>query len=159
VTERCYIDTCVYVVVFKGGDQDHPERLEPALHVLESAQRSEIEAVTSVLTIAEVFGTPLVGGHVPPGERSKRATKAGDYFRSSPETLVELDERLAHKAAALASEHQLKGGDAVHVASAIRARCQRLYTWDRSILAIGHIDGVDITTPAAGQQTSLPLDT
>lgn len=158
MTERCYVDTCVYVVVFIGGDPGHPTRLESATHVLEAAQRGEIDVVTSTLTIAEIFGTPMTGDHLPPADRAANVARAGDYFQASPETLVELDERLAHRAAALAQEHQLKGADAVHVASALRARCDRLYTWDDSILKIERIGGLEICAPAVGQQTALPME-
>lgn len=66
--------------------------------------------------------------------------------------LVELDEALATHAADLAVRHQLKGPDAVHFASALRAKCQRLYTWDGNLLKLKNIEGIDICEPGVGQQ-------
>ncbi len=156
MTERIYIDSCVYVAVFKGGDEGYPDRLEAARWTLESAQRDEFVAITSTLTIPEVFGTPLTGQHVRTHEREERVAKAKSYFSSSPEMLVELDEALATHAADLAVRHQLKGPDAVHVASALRAKCQRLYTWDGGLLKLKNIEGIDICEPGVGQQGALP---
>lgn len=155
MTDRIYFDTCVYVVVFKGGDAGYPERLEQSLAALDAAQRGVLEPITSTLTIAEVFGSPLTGGHVPRPVKEQSVEKAETYFRAARETLVELDEELSYRASRIAQQHHLKGGDAVHAASALRAGCSRLFTWDKDLLKIGSLEGIQVCQPAVGLQGTL----
>lgn len=62
--------------------------------------------------------------------------------------VVETDASLARMAAELTFEHELKGGDALVLASAIRAGSHTLFTWDKGLLKIATtIDGLQVRTP------------
>lgn len=61
--------------------------------------------------------------------------------------LIELDERLSLKAATLAIDHQLRGPDAIVLASARHANAETLVSWDQDLLKFGTVGGLEICTP------------
>lgn len=136
-----YVDSCVIVSVFAPSEEEiDKQRLRPSLWVLSAGQRGVLRLTMSPFVIPEVLGTGSIrGSHITPGDRLQRVESVHRYFQDNEIQYVELDQFLALEAAKLAVAHQLKGGDAVHLASALRAGCERLYTWDRDLLKLdGH---------------------
>jgi predicted nucleic acid-binding protein len=147
---RTAIDTCVLVNVFTNGAGDDPAWLPESLKVLRHGYTGDYRLVASTLTIAEVAGTGAVRGtHVPAQERRKRIAKAREWIEDHRLwLLVELDGRLSRTAADLAIEHQLKGPDAVVLASAQLAKAESLVTWDRDLLKLNGAVDLKVCTPA-----------
>lgn len=70
------------------------------------------------------------------------------FFEHSWILLVTIDRPLAIAARAMIFEHGLTSNDAFHLASAIRAGCDTLYTYDKHLLKLNsHIPGVSIRHP------------
>lgn len=60
---------------------------------------------------------------------------------------VEVDLPVARHARKLSRLRGLRGPDAIHIASAIRAKCQYLMTWDKGF-PLGHeVEGVLVRQP------------
>ena len=51
--------------------------------------------------------------------------------------VIDADEVLARQAGELAQEFQLKGADALILASAVRVRAPFLFTWDKGLTKVG----------------------
>lgn len=61
---------------------------------------------------------------------------------------VDVDLVVAREARRLSRVHRLRGADAIHLASAIRATCDVLMTWNKKDFPIGQtVDGVEIRDP------------
>lgn len=146
---RVSVDTCVFVNVLTRGAGDDPRQLPASAALLSAAERGEFPVFISAITIAEVFGAPKVrGDDLVRRLRSANVRAARAWLAEGRFRVVEIDTTLARAAAELAVQHQLKGADAVVLASALRARSEALYTWDRGLLKIGdRIEGVTVATP------------
>lgn len=141
VTERVYVDACVYVNVFIGGEQATPDRLRHGEWLLSQGQRGAVEIVTSPLVFAEVIGDGQVrGSNVSPEDRGSRIRRVRHYFRDNDLHWVDIDQALVASVSLLAVEHQLRGADAVHVACAIRADASCIFSWDRDMLKLDKRD-------------------
>lgn len=97
------------------------------------------------------------GNQLSTGERKRRVAAATTWLAQGRSTVVDIDERVARRAAELAIEHQLKGADACVVAAAQLTRCTTLYSWDASHTKLdGKVPGLAIDHPRAQelQQTT-----
>lgn len=155
-----YVDSCVVVSVFAASSNATDQaRLKPSLWVLSAGQRGIYRLTMSPLVIAEVLGSGNIrGSQVLPDDRARRVANVYEYFRNNELLYVELDQFLALEAANLAVAHQLKGPDAVHLASALRAGCTILYTWDNDLLKLDGNDalgGMRCVEPAPEGQGDL----
>lgn len=72
-----------------------------------------------------------------------------DFFRHPFVHWVELDVPLAYEARVLSRRYRLRGSDAVHLASAIRTKCDALMTWDRGFPIGETVEGVRVMEPSA----------
>lgn len=127
-----YLDSCFYLHYLKGDTERHV--------VLDAVFREwragRLPVVTSALTVTEVLWVRCNDDEarmVPP-----RAEEAGvlDLFSGYPPrqfTLVELDRVIAEAARDLVWNLNIKPKDAVHVASALKARVPMLFTTDQRL--------------------------
>jgi pilT protein domain protein len=109
----------------------------------------------SVITIAELLGNAKIrGNHISKQERNRRIKAAQAWLKNFPITAVEADSTLAFEAGTLAQQHQLKGPDALILASSLRVQAKTLYTWDNGLLKINdNINDIDIVKPSTYQYT------
>lgn len=151
---RIAIDSTVIVNVLLGdGSSDDPAWLPAGTQLLAAVERGAFTAYISAVTIAEVFGTGAVrGSQLARDVRRQRVQAARRWLQAGYFTVVETDRSLAIEAADLAVEHQLKGPDAIILASAIRAKAEALYAWDEDLLKLnGIVSGLAIEKPSAVQ--------
>lgn len=98
---------------------------------------------TSSFTLAEVIkarNRPLLT----PAEEKR----IDGFFKHEYIKLVILDREVAELARRLARNHGLRPPDAVHLASAVKARADELLTWDENHFPINTtIEGVTIKLP------------
>lgn len=147
---RVAVDSCVIVNVLTGGGQhDDPAWLPASESVLRAAESGKFTMTVSVVTVAEVFGDGGTrGDHLSPRDRRANVQAARKWLSNGPFRIVEAERTLAEEAAQLAVEHQLKGADAIILASALRAGADALCTWDKGLLKIGaSIEGLRVLTP------------
>ncbi|MGC0273152.1 type II toxin-antitoxin system VapC family toxin [Pseudactinotalea sp. Z1739] len=151
VVPKVAIDSCVFVnVLCRGDDPGEPERFPHSVQVFEAVASGGLQAIISALVPAEVLGAHSIRGTAEKRDEMYRRRKdARAWLTNGNFMLVEVERTIVEQAADLAHTHQLKGADAVILASAIEAACDVLYTWDDDLLKVeGRVD-VAIRTPDA----------
>jgi predicted nucleic acid-binding protein len=145
---RVYLDADVYLGLIKG----EPGRLEVARGLLNAGQDGRIEVVASTLIYAEVCGHGDVRAAANQADVDQ---KIESFFENGFIRWVEVDLVIAREARRLSRTHRLRGADAIHLASAIRASVDVLMTWNKNDFSIGQmVEGVDVREPALiGQGT------
>lgn len=134
---RVYLDADVYLGLIKG----EAGRVEIARALLRGGQDGRFVVVASTLLYAEVCGHGDVrGARDQPGVDQKITA----FFEHGFLRWVEVDLVVAREARRLSRAHRLRGADAIHLASAIRASCDVLMTWNKNDFPIGQtVEGVD----------------
>jgi predicted nucleic acid-binding protein len=131
----CHWDSCIFI----DGLRQTAGRFPQISALEQEAKGGHLIIFTSTLAIAEVCKTKDYGDLT---EDEHRQIKA--YFRHKFVKVIQVDRIIARNAAEIVRDHSLKPPDAIHVATAIRCRCQVLYTYDGLMLSK---DG-QIGTPA-----------
>jgi predicted nucleic acid-binding protein len=111
-----------------------PARFDACAHLIEQAQRGEIELWTSAFTYAEVYKRHCSGaqaGIAPEGDKSFE-----DYIEQDFVQLVQVDSDVGRAARRLLRQYPTIGKpqDAIHVASALLMDIHELHTFDRADL-------------------------
>jgi predicted nucleic acid-binding protein len=146
-----YLDAGVFISWVKGldigplADGTTGDRAPISEMVLQSAQDGDYEAVTSYFTMAEVFKKKGDGNVELTPEQNGKIIK---YFENDWLTWVTLERLVGERANKLLVHYQdpanreegarLRPCDAVHLASALRAKCDVLLTWDGPFSKIKH---------------------
>lgn len=148
-------DSSVYIDLVTENRTPHKdtgeERWKSAKELFDAVNSNRVRLAASALVQAEV----CCNGEVRLG--AERVRKLLDGWFTAPSTIwTDLDRFVAREAARLADEHADKrenrkrtfaGGDATHLAAAIRLGCGYLMTHDEGF-PIGHtIEGVEVLRP------------
>jgi predicted nucleic acid-binding protein len=156
-----YVESSVFIAWIKGervtlnrnGVLETVDRGRISEHVLQAAEDGEYSVVSSFLTLAEVHKTK---GHTKlEDDQNSRILK---YFEHSFIRFVDLDRDVGEQANRLCRMYQkekLSPNDAVHLASALRAKCEVLLTWDDGLIEVRHPD-IRIERPRILGQGRLP---
>jgi predicted nucleic acid-binding protein len=113
------------------------ERLEACLAVLRAAESGELKIVTSALTLAEVVRTK--DARISPGKEAVLS----DFFQNDFLVFVSVEWFVGNRARQLMHQHPaLKPMDALHVATAIRAKVSEMHTYDRKLIRLSGKVGV-----------------
>ena len=153
-----YWDSCTYLDFLRGGhtNQKHMRG------VLADWAAGKVTLVTATLTITEVLYVRCVqpAAWLDPSRRSDLLS----LFSPSGDrklTLVELTRPIAEAARDLCWNHGIRPKDAVHVASAVAARCAVLHTHDEDLQKrnrqVGGNPILEITEPAWTWQAGMEL--
>lgn len=138
---RLYLDADVYLGLIKGEQG----RVDIARSLLRDAQDKRFVVVASTLIYAEVCGHGDVRAAVDLVEVDR---KVSAFFEHGFIQWVEVDLSIARDARRLSREHRLRGADAIHLASAIRASCDVLMTWNKNDFPVGeNVLGVAVREP------------
>ncbi len=141
VVARVYLDTGVYIAVIKQEEG----RVEASRRAIEEGEAGRSVLMASPLVLAELCGH----GEVRAAQDVTQVDKiVNDFFRHPFVHWVELDVPLAYEARVLSRRYRLRGSDAVHLASAIRTKCDALMTWDRGFPIGETVEGVRVMEPA-----------
>ena len=127
---RVYVDSNV-LLAYVGNEEGRADTVQS---ILEDAQQSRIEILTSVLSIAEVAYVQADSG----GGISSESDAAIDelWTPTSPITLVDVSETVVREArwvirrAKQTSVGGIRSADAIHLASARLHGCDRLFTYE-----------------------------
>lgn len=110
--------------------KEEPDKAEKCRGVIQAAENGSINIVTSALTIAEVIylkGIPKI--------TPDKSEKICRFFEHEYIKVVSLDRILAEKARQLLWEHEaLRPKDAIHVATAIKAKVSRMDSFDKGLI-------------------------
>jgi PIN domain len=160
--DRYVIDTNVIINLLTNGETDNPDWYQCSHALWSAAEGGEFQACLSVVTVAEVLASPRVrGNHLERETRYQRSRKARAWMESGSFMVIDADEVLARRAGELAQEFQLKGADALILASAERVRAPFLFTWDKGLTKVGsQMRGLTVCAPDSPDdkhQSSLAL--
>lgn len=126
--KRYYWDSAAFLAFLK----EEEGRVGNCRQVLYSAEREEIQIVTSALTLTEVV-------HIKGRIRMDAKDEAliSGLFEKDYIVIVDVDRRIAEHARQLLWQHQdLKPKDSIHVASALIATVDELHTFDDDLLKL-----------------------
>jgi len=146
--KRLYLDAAVYLGLIKG----EAGRLDIARGLLRGGQDKRFVVVASTLLYAEVCGHGEVRGAV---DQTAVDQKVSAFFEHGFIQWVDVDLVVARDARRVSRAHRLRGADAIHLASAIRASCDALMTWDNDFPIGRTIEGVDVCEPFLFGQATL----
>jgi predicted nucleic acid-binding protein len=147
---RFYLDSNVYLAWLRG----EAGRVDTARELLTAGEEHRLTIVASTLVYAEVCGHGEVRSATAEGVDAKIRT----FFERGFLRWVEVDLPNARHARMLSRAHGLRGADAIHLSSAIRAKAERFMTWDMKDFPIGQvIEGVAVQKPEAYGQGTLPV--
>lgn len=143
-SKRVYWDACAWIafiaeeksIPIKGGGLEN--RYLMCLETLEAARKGQYEIVTSAFTLAEVCKSPEVV--------NSPLDNLSSFFEKSYILIVPVDLSIGRRAQSMQASGliRLKPPDAVHLASAQRAKVLELHTFDDKILGLdGTIVGGD----------------
>ncbi len=117
---RYYWDSCVFI----DAIQKTSGRIEHIRSIEAEARRNKLQIVASTLAIAEVAKTK--SGTL----TEEQARLIASYFENDFIIVVQVDRPVAKRASDHVRNHPIKPPDAIHVATAIRAGVDVLYTYD-----------------------------
>ncbi|GAB3856519.1 hypothetical protein GCM10029963_53030 [Micromonospora andamanensis] len=132
-----YIDSCIFLNVIKRETPYWPDSLK----LLLAAERGDIQLVASTLVLAEVASH---NGEVDPAKRDEVIER---YLTIAPVQWYELDLFVVEDARRICDDYQMRGADAAHVATAIRARANYLVSNDKRFPYDQAVGGVKIIRP------------
>lgn len=155
---RPYLDSGVFISWLRDIDEGPladgtvGNRHPVSARILADAESGAYQATTSFFTMAEVFKKV---GH---GATTLTDTENGKilaYFENTWITWVEVEWNIGQDANKLLVQHRndkLRPVDAIHLASALRAKCDVLLTWDGPLSRISHT-GIRIEFPVLNPGT------
>ncbi|HEY3014662.1 MAG TPA: PIN domain-containing protein [Nocardioides sp.] len=150
-----YLDTSVFVSALLGRDE--PD-YDVSASTLEAGERGELRIVVSALAVSEVVGAPVLRAPqgVPKSVALERTAKAMAFFGQSSFTHVDLSRREGLRAAEISRDFDMKGADALHLAAAELAGCERFFSLDRDQLKVADaLSGLIISKPPGSGQPAL----
>jgi predicted nucleic acid-binding protein len=158
--QKPYVESSVFIAFIKGeklgkkGEHDCKKIFDS---IIEAAKAGDFKIFTSALTIAEVF-------------KNKKGPSLSDaenedlrpYFREEYIQLVEIDREVGERANELCRTHKpkpnfpaLRPNDAIHIASAEKAGCEKILAYDPDFTRQEH-DTILIGWPIEITQVAKP---
>ena len=128
--QRLYTETAplIYYV------EENPSYVAKMDAIIEAIEDRPIEAVSSVITLTEVWTRPVKLGNARLEREYRDILLHSGGFR-----LLTITARIAESAAALRARYNLRTPDALHVAASIDARCDAFLTNDTGIKRVTEI--------------------
>ena len=117
IYKQPYLESSVFIALIKGEIVDEIDRADIAQHILDDAEIERWPIFTSTFTFAEV-----IKDRRRPMLTAEEEKRIGDYFKHKYIKPVILDREVGESARRLARIHNLRPPDAVHLASAIKAK-------------------------------------
>lgn len=127
--KRPYAESSIFIAWIENETSaDGASRGAISTHFLQRAQQGDYTVTTSAWTLAEVHKK-----RHGPKLTTDQDEKILAWFEHPFIELVDVDREIGEHANKLAREHNLMPGDAVHVACALRAKCDCLLSWDSDL--------------------------
>ena len=128
--QRLYIETAplIYYV------EENPRYLAIMDRIMNAIENTLIEAFSSVMTLTEVLPQPMRTGNIALAQEYRDILLFSAAF-----TLLPVTAQIAESAAYLRARYNLRTPDALHVATALDARCDAFLTNDLAIKRVTEI--------------------
>lgn len=149
--QRPYLDSNVFVAWIKGEVADGIDRREVADYILSLAEQGAFKVYVSALTLAEVHKLRSDPATLP--DQDDETILA--YFERDFIQVVDVDRRIGEEANRFCRQYGLYPNDAIHLACALRARCDVLLAWDKRFARVSH-PSIRIEAPRMLGQGELP---
>jgi predicted nucleic acid-binding protein len=120
---RIYWDTMLFVYLLEG----HAQFGQPAREALEAIARSGHVLCTSVFTVGELLVKPKAVNDIPTYSAIR------SFMRGGAIELISFNLETAEEYSAARAHTSIKAADAIHVASAVRARVDFFMTNDSAL--------------------------
>lgn len=128
------LDTCCYLHFLMNDEPEHATTVE---EIIEQHQKLHTVVIPTSVEL-ETFGVYKngAGGKYgnKPAQRQKHIAYAREWFISQQFMPAELDPLVANTAIRLMAEHNLKGMDAVVIATGIVHKATTVFTYDKQML-------------------------
>jgi predicted nucleic acid-binding protein len=147
-----YIDSSVFIAVVNKETVKGVNRGQIGYHVLRQAEQGLFKVGVCPYTYAECF-------------KMRRGDRQSDQsqdliieYLSNYDVfhLVDVDRSIGKHANSLSRTYGIMPTDAIHVACALRAGCDKFLTWDEDLPKLG-IPGIDVEEPAILGQTYIDI--
>jgi predicted nucleic acid-binding protein len=143
-----YLDSSVFIGWIKG--ERIGDRKDIADHILKLAENGFFKICASALTLAEVHKKR---GSIQLSEAEDNSIL--DFFEHEFIDIVDVDRMIGEQANKLCRQYPLQPNDAIHLACALKAKCDVLLTWDNPFVSVQHPD-ITIENPRKIGQLNLP---
>lgn len=121
---RVFLDTSLFIYLF----EDHPRYAPSLVTVFDSIAKGKIQAMTSVISLAEVLTKPFEAKDVP------LIKKYREIFLHLPHlTLIHIDDQMAVEAARIRSEYGFHLTDCLQLAAAKGGGATSFFTNDKQL--------------------------
>lgn len=130
-----YLESSCFIAWIKGEVVEKVDRKKIVQHILKEAEGGKYRILTSSWTLAEVHkrkSGPVLD--------EKEGSKILDFFEHDFIDIMELTRALGEDAHHLARKYGIKPTDSVHLACAVRARCDVLLSFDPDLTQVRHPD-------------------
>ncbi len=114
--------------------EEHPVYVQRMEAIISFIENTPIEAVSSVISLAEVLNQPIKLGRNDLEKAYRDILISGEYFR-----LLPVVQSIAESAARLRAYHNLRTPDALHIATALDAQCDAFLTNDNGLKRITQV--------------------
>ncbi|MCX7015211.1 MAG: type II toxin-antitoxin system VapC family toxin [Candidatus Sumerlaeota bacterium] len=135
VGRRVYLDANIFIYAF----EKLPEFQQEVVDLFHSFDRGDLDAVTSELTLAEILVKPFAAQSI---EIVSAYEKAINSSRSLE--VVPVDRAILVQAARLRAKAKLRLPDAIHLATALRAKCGSFLANDKRMPRVEGIELVQV---------------
>lgn len=154
---RIYADSCMYLSVIKRDTdpvRDGTPRWRVARSMFAAAERGDLLILASTLLQAEVVGNGEVRTKLP---ESRAQRLISNWFLADYIEWCDVDLLITRRVSDLSAQYDLRGADAVHLATAIRLRADYLISNDNGFSACHGqlIEGVKVIKPEVVWQETL----
>ena len=128
-----YLDSSVFIAWIKGEVVNGVDRKDIADHILGLAEKGTFKINISALTLAEVHKKKGSNQLEPAQDEMILAYFEHDFFN-----IIDVTRDIGEHANLLCREHSLLPPDAIHLACALRAKCEVLLACDDRLTAVTH---------------------
>ena len=134
---RPYFDSSVFIAWIRGENVAGVDRKAVADHLFGLAGKGSFDIIISAWNLAEV--------HKKKGDTRQHLNTTQDkqiikFIEHKWFKLVEVDRDIGIQANELCWRYSLSPADSVHLACALRAKCDVLLTWDGPLARVNHPD-------------------
>lgn len=133
VGERIYLDTNVFVYAVEG----HPVFRAALRALFQDAEQGRIRVVTSELTLAEVLVKPMMDENLVRQRAYEQALRPSQDLE-----VVPVSRGVLREAARIRAVQRAKLADAIHIATAERAKCSLFLTNDRRLTSTAEMETI-----------------
>ncbi len=132
---RVYWDTMLFIYLSEGGPA-----MDRIWSVRKSMQERGDKLCTAMLTLGEIMVRPYRLGNLAAVEKLRRLVRPPEI------EIIHFDEETADHFARIRAVCRVAPADAIHLASAARARANLFLTNDRALCRL-HVPGIDFIAP------------